>query len=387
MAALKIAFLSSQPLDDRRHWSGTMFKMYEALQEQGFEIIWVPTATFSAAEEKVFSFVQKTYERVFRRRFNTHHFMLKAFLASKKTEKALQKTDFDLLFSPTYLNEIAFLKTDKPIIYLNDGTFNKLIGYNPGFMGLGWLSKKITRLLEEKALENSTHLIFSSEWAADDAHKTYGIPTEKISVVKFGANLGVPEVPLHEKNYSEPLNVLFSGVGWERKGGDIALEAIKILQGKGYSLKFKIMGCTPEVDEDFVEIIPFLNKNKPEELAEIERHLAEAHLMFVPTRTDCSPIAFCEAAGFSIPVLSTDTGGVSSIVEDGKTGFLLPENASAKDYADLIEREILSHPDRLKQISENARRKYDEQLNWKVWGDRMQSIFTGISEKYTQIIP
>lgn len=379
MAALKIAFLSSQPLEDRRHWSGSMFKMYEALLAQGFEIVWMPTATFSATEEKIFSFIQNFFERIFRRRFSPHHFLLKAYLASAKTAKKLQNTEYDLLFSPTYINEIAFLKTDKPIIYLNDGTFNKLIGYNPGFMGLGWLSKKITHLLEEKALKNVSHIIFSSAWAAADAHTTYGIAAEKISVVKFGANLRVPELPLSEKDYSEPLNILFSGVGWLRKGGDIAFDAIKILHGKGYKIKFKIMGCTPDVDDDFVEIIPFLNKNNPDELAEIERHLSTAHLMFVPTRTDCSPIAFCEAAGFSIPVLSTDTGGVSSIVEDGKTGFLLPESATARDYAELLEEKILKNRSILAELAANARRKYESELNWQVWGDKMKVLVKKVS--------
>lgn len=381
MAALRIAFLSSQPLEDRRHWSGTMFKMYESLQAQGFDIVWIPTGKFSASEEKIFASIQNIYERTFRRRFNSHHFILKAFLSSKKTQKILQSTDYDLLFSPTYINEIAFLNINKPILYLNDGTFNKLIGYNPGFMGMGWLSKKITRLLEEKAFNNAKQLVFSSDWAANDAHKTYGIHSRKISVVKFGANLRVPHFALLEKDYSGSLNILFSGVGWERKGGDIALAAIKILHEKGDDLKFKIMGCMPDVQEEFVEIIPFLNKNYPFELAEIERHLSEAHFMFVPTRTDCSPIAFCEAAGFSLPVISTDTGGVPSIVEHGKTGFLLPENATAEDYANLIEREILNKRVRLKELSENARHKYEEELNWQVWAEKMSEIIKEISAK------
>ncbi len=191
----------------------------------------------------------------------------------------------------------------------------------------------------------------------------------------------MPHFALLEKDYSGPLNILFSGVGWERKGGDIALAAVKILHEKGYDLKFKIMGCTPDVQEVFVEIIPFLNKNNPAELAEIERHLSEAHFMFVPTRTDCSPIAFCEAAGFSLPVISTDTGGVPSIVEHGKTGLLLPENATAEDYARLVEHEILNKRDSLKELSANARRKYETKLNWHVWAEKMSEIIKEISAK------
>ena len=202
----------------------------------------------------------------------------------------------------------------------------------------------------------------------------YGIPANNISVIKFGANLSVPQQPLPEKEYAGKLNFLFSGVGWTRKGGDIAAETIKILHRKGYDITFKIMGCTPDITEDYVQIIPFLDKNNPAELAEIASHLSGAHLLFVPTRTDCTPIAFCEAAGFSLPVISTDTGGVSATVEDGITGFLLPETADAEDYAELIEGKILNDRSVLPQLAANARHKYEVELNWQIWGSEMKKV-------------
>ena len=54
--------------------------------------------------------------------------------------------------------------------------------------------------------------------------------------------------------------------------------------------------------------------------------------MFMPTRADCTPISFCEAASYGLPVISTDTGGVAAVVEPGETGILLPLNASAEQY-------------------------------------------------------
>ena len=45
-----------------------------------------------------------------------------------------------------------------------------------------------------------------------------------------------------------------------------------------------------------------------------------------PSYIDNSPNGVCEAQVLGVPVVATDVGGVSSIVEEGKTGFLVPAN-------------------------------------------------------------
>ena len=45
-----------------------------------------------------------------------------------------------------------------------------------------------------------------------------------------------------------------------------------------------------------------------------------------PSYIDNSPNSVCEAQVLGIPVISTNVGGVSSIIDEGKTGFLVPPN-------------------------------------------------------------
>jgi glycosyltransferase involved in cell wall biosynthesis len=45
-----------------------------------------------------------------------------------------------------------------------------------------------------------------------------------------------------------------------------------------------------------------------------------------PSYIDNSPNSVCEAQILGVPVICTNVGGVSSLVEDGKTGFLVPAN-------------------------------------------------------------
>ena len=369
----KIAFLCSGPPTDRKIWSGTIFKMYESFLTHNIDVEWIQVNRFTNWESKFFLSIENLHKKIFNRGFNRNHFIAKAFLASKKLQKALKNSDADLIFAPTTIADIAFLKTDKPIIYLNDATFDQLLNYYGGMSGFGWLSKKTTVFIEKLALQKSDFLIFSSHWAAKHAEDFYQIPKDKIEVIKFGSNTTAPD-KIVEKDYSGEITFLFLGVEWERKGGQIALDAIKILRDRNYPVKLQVVGCIPPVEEaEAMNVIPFLNKNNPEEARQIFNFLQNSHFMFMPTRADCTPISFCEAASYGLPVISTETGGVAAVVEPGETGILLPLNASSEKYADEIEI-LLQNPEQIRALSQNAREKYEKELNLSVWGEKMNKI-------------
>ena len=369
----KIAFLCSGPPTDRKIWSGTIFKMYESFLTHNIDVEWIQVNRFTNWESKFFLSIENLHKKIFNRGFNRNHFIAKAFLASKKLQKTLKKSDADLIFAPTTIADIAFLKTAKPIIYLNDATFHQLLNYYGGMSGFGWLSKKTTVFIEKLALQKSDFLIFSSNWAAKHAEDFYQIPKDKIEVIKFGSNTTAPD-KIVEKDYSGEITFLFLGVEWERKGGQIALDAIKILRDRNYPVKLQVVGCIPPVEEaEAMNVIPFLNKNNPEEARQIFNFLQNSHFMFMPTRADCTPISFCEAASYGLPVISTDTGGVSAVVEPGETGILLPLNASSEQYADEIEI-LLQNSEQIRALSQNAREKYEKELNWSVCGEKMNKI-------------
>ena len=369
----KIAFLCSGPPTDRKIWSGTIFKMYESFLTHNIDVEWIQVNRFTNLESKFFLSIENLHKKIFNRGFNRNHFIAKAFLASKKLQKTLKNSDADLIFAPTTITDLAFLNTDKPIIYLNDATFHQLLNYYGGMSGFGWLSKKTTVFIEKLALQKSDFLIFSSHWAAKHAEDFYQIPKDKIEVIKFGSNTTAPD-KIVEKDYSGEITFLFLGVEWERKGGQIALDAIKILRDRNYPVKLQVVGCIPPVEEaEAMNVIPFLNKNNPEEARQIFNFLQNSHFMFMPTRADCTPISFCEAASYGLPVISTDTGGVAAVVEPGETGILLPLNASSEQYADEIEI-LLQNPEQIRALSQNAREKYEKELNWSVWGEKMNKI-------------
>ena len=60
-----------------------------------------------------------------------------------------------------------------------------------------------------------------------------------------------------------------------------------------------------------------------EELAEI---LRSGQLYVHPSYIDNSPNSVCEAQIMGIPVIATNVGGLSSLIKDGESGFLVPAN-------------------------------------------------------------
>jgi len=72
---------------------------------------------------------------------------------------------------------------------------------------------------------------------------------------------------------------------------------------------------------------------------EVLRFYQENHFdLFINTSEfEGIPIGMMEAMSFGIPCIGTNTGGVSEIIEDGKTGFLLPQYPKPNEIAEKIE--------------------------------------------------
>ena len=57
---------------------------------------------------------------------------------------------------------------------------------------------------------------------------------------------------------------------------------------------------------------------------EMVKELVNSHVFVSPSFIDNSPNAVCEAQLLGMPVISTYTGGVPSLIEDGRTGLFVP---------------------------------------------------------------
>jgi glycosyltransferase involved in cell wall biosynthesis len=165
--------------------------------------------------------------------------------------------------------------------------------------------------------------------------------------------------------------LLLVGVSWENKGAGIAVNALSELLKMGIDAHLTVCGCTPPQpitnNQEHLTIIPFLNKNSEEGRKQLEELFLSHSFFILPTRFDCTPIVFCEASAYALPVLSSNTGGVGGHVKDGRNGFLIDYNDQGIAYAEKI-KEIWSDRAKYEALCHSARALYEEQLNWEKWG-------------------
>jgi glycosyltransferase involved in cell wall biosynthesis len=318
------------------------------------------------------------------KRYNPVHSVLLSRRLAQHIGARLSAAPYDVIFAPAGSTEIAHLKTDIPIVYLSDTTFNLIHNYYSAFSNLLSLSVWEGHRIEGLAIKKARKIIYSSEWAARSAVADYKADFRKIQVIPFGANIEVAEVPdrdiVRRHRSDTTCTLLFLGGDWDRKGGPIAFETLLELERLGLNPQLLICGCTPpdHFRHPRMRIIPFLDKSDPAQRARFHDLFAQSHFMLAPTRADCTPIAFSEASAYALPIAATNTGGVPDIVHDGENGFLLPLDATGLQYAQRIAA-VWSHPDRYRALSVQSRAAFESRLNWDAWGRSVRELLTPLT--------
>lgn len=358
-----------------RSWSGTVYYVAQALQKHCGKITYF-YPLFPCRRQKKFERIIMRASRLLLRKLYTCDFFL-AHSYAKAAKSWLASQSVDLIVAPAGVTETAFLETDIPIVLVEDATWGQLIGYYPEYSSLMTRSIYEKNTIQQLTLKKACAVIYSSVWAARSAIEDYGVDPRKIHVVPFGANLDEPpsrEVALARKK-SEQCKLLFLGVDWNRKGGEIAFETLLELEKLGIEAELNVCGCTSTegVTHGRMKVIPFLDKNDEKQRKELDRLLLSVDFLLVPTRAEAYGLVFCEASAFGLPIIATDTGGVSEIVKDGENGYLLPYEARGEAYAEVIAR-LYRDDERYAQLVRASRAAFEERLNWDVWGIAVKNV-------------
>lgn len=294
----------------------------------------------------------------------------------------LRQSSYDVIFAPAASTEIALLDTDIPIVYATDATFRLLKDYYPFYQKMTSWSARSADTIERLALKNASAVVYPTPWPVPSAVRDYGIDESNVHVVPYGPNIeSAPSIEvMRSKRLSEQCRLLFVAVDWERKGGDIAFETLLELVQLGIKTELTVVGCVPprHFKHPCFRVIPFLNKNLEGDRQIFHQILLASDFLLLPTRAEAYGIVFSEASAFGLPSISTDTGGVSGVVTEGKNGYLLPPQARGAEYARLIA-SLFVDKKKLSRLVKSSRAMYDKKLNWETWGTEMNKIMTRLT--------
>jgi glycosyltransferase involved in cell wall biosynthesis len=156
------------------------------------------------------------------------------------------------------------------------------------------------------------------------------------------------EIPAEVGAEADPPEVLFVGRLAPEKGIHELAEATR-----GLNLVVAGDGPLRTLLPDALGFVPH---------EEVERLLARAAVVVLPSHREGLPMALLEAMAHGRAVVATPVGGIPSLVEDGRTGLLVPPGDAGALRA-AIER-LLADPGLRRRLGEAAREQVTELCSW-----------------------
>ncbi len=211
-----------------------------------------------------------------------------------------------------------------------------------------------------------------------------GCDEEKIVVL--GSGIDCRKFAFTPRHFPEDGKVKIATTGRlvEKKGIKYGIEAIADLAETYPNIEYNIIG-DGELREHFQKLIQELNVGhiiklvgwkQQEELIEILDH---SHILIAPSVTaangnqDAPVNTLKEAMAMGLPVIGTLHGGIPELIEDGISGFLVPERepeAIAKKLSYLIE-----HPEIWPQMGQAGRTRVEEKYDMNKLNDELVQLY------------
>lgn len=374
---MRISYVTTYDALDIHNWSGLGYSIAKMLKEQNADIDYIGNLKTQV------NFLLKVKRRAYLNfSHKTFDIRREPFIAKQYAEQVQTKmnSNTDIVFSPGSV-PIALLNSNKPKVFYTDATFAGMLGFYDSFSNLCSETIKHGNYLEKRALETSKLVIYSSDWAAKTAIDNYHVSPDKIKVVPFGANIdckrNLNDIKDIVNNRSiNTLNLLFIGVDWIRKGGDLAVNITKKLNDLGIKTTLHIVGIGRLPFENipgFIVNHGYISKSSQEGTYKIEQLFINSHFLLLPSKADCTPVVYSEANSYGLPCISSDVGGIPTIIRDDINGKKISLKSDLTEWSNYISG-IFSDKAKYNALCLSSFGEYENRLNWNVAGKTIMNF-------------
>jgi len=235
------------------------------------------------------------------------------------------------------------------------------------------------RLFDQAAL-----LLCPSTDLADTLVKEHGAPEAKIVVHRLGIDVDAfPEV----ERRGPVRRLLMVGRLVEKKGMDVGLRAMAELARDHPELEMTVVGAGPLASRlsrlarelGLAGRVRFTGALAPDAVC---GEMKRADVLLAPSyRTpsgdrESGIIVVKEAAATGLPAVGTFHGGIPEIIDDGSTGFLVPERDVAGMAARL--RVLVEDEPRCRAFGREAAAKMRREYDTRVRNERLEDLLLGL---------
>lgn len=193
---------------------------------------------------------------------------------------------------------------------------------------------------------------------------------------------GIPEQEITPtKTSHERFNILFLSNMMKEKGVWDLVEACRILKERGKKFHCHFVGKWSDITEK-----NFLQRLQEYHLEdEITAHgakygteknvfLQQADCFVLPTHNECLPLVLIEAMEQGLACISTNEGGISAIIEEGKTGYVIDKQQTLA-LAEKIDY-LINHPELCRTMGEAGKKKFKDEFTLERFENRMKEVLT-----------
>ncbi|MFQ5642236.1 MAG: glycosyltransferase [Thiogranum sp.] len=214
-----------------------------------------------------------------------------------------------------------------------------------------------------------------------------GCPPDRIRVLHSGIDCGRFRFSERVKDSAGPVRVLGIGRFVEKKGWGYAIDAVANAVTAGYNIRYTIVGdgeLRDMIERKIAErrIGGSVILSGWREQDEITRLLNESHILLAPSVTaddgdqEGIPNVLKEAMAMGLPVLGTFHSGIPELVEDGVSGYLVPE----RDVEALTQRliNLCDHPEQWAAMGRQARKKIDAEFDAEKINNELDALYAKV---------
>lgn len=207
-----------------------------------------------------------------------------------------------------------------PVVTTLHGTDITLVGQDPSFQPV-----------VEHSINASDAVTSVSRYLSDETYARFNISKEIDVVPNFvDVDRFRPLNKSHFRNaiaaHGEFIMVHVSNFRPVKRAQD-TVELLARLRGEGVAVKLLLVGDGPDRQHceclarkrGVMEDVRFLGKQDP-----IEELLAVADVFLMPSGSETFGLAALEAMACGVPVIASNIGGLPELVQDGKSGYLVP---------------------------------------------------------------